>query len=66
MVGGGAIGTLRISPTAGGVEEDVTVAVGHRVEDPAPLADLPALAAVLVAEHRLVSALAQLRVGRPT
>lgn len=64
VVGGGAIGTLRISPTAGGVEEDATVAVGHRVEDPAPLADLPALAAVLVAEHRLVSALAQLRVGR--
>jgi hypothetical protein len=64
VVGGGAIGTLRISPTAGGVEEDATVAVGHRVEDPAPLADLPALAAVLVVEHRLVSALAQLRVGR--
>ncbi|GAA4671963.1 hypothetical protein GCM10023347_27480 [Streptomyces chumphonensis] len=60
-----AIATLRVSVTESGVEEDMTLTVGHPEDGPEPaLAELPGLAAELAAHHGLVSLLAQQRHGR--
>ncbi|WSA47709.1 DUF6177 family protein [Streptomyces sp. NBC_01803] len=63
-----AIATLRVTRTTGGVEEDVTLALGRPAgAEPAldgPVAALPDLAEELVTRHGLVSLLAQLRRAR--
>ncbi|MDK1472958.1 DUF6177 family protein [Streptomyces sp. 549] len=60
-----ALATVRVSRTTGGVEEDITFAMGLRPgeDDPAD-EELRALAARLVAEHGLVTMLVQRREAR--
>ncbi|HSA49678.1 MAG TPA: DUF6177 family protein, partial [Yinghuangia sp.] len=58
------IATARIALTTGGVEEDVTFAVGYPDGAEPPLAALPGLAAELVTDHNLVSMLVQRRRAR--
>lgn len=67
VVGGSdrrAIGTLRSSTTTGGVEEDVTFAVGYPAGAEPEWGALPELAEELVTHHGLVSLLVQLRQAR--
>ncbi|MFC0597328.1 DUF6177 family protein [Streptomyces palmae] len=59
-----AIGTLTVSRTTGGVEEQMTLAVGYGPAEEPPVDALPGLADTLVREHGLVSLLAQVRSGR--
>ncbi|MFH8368739.1 DUF6177 family protein [Streptomyces sp. NPDC018031] len=59
-----AVATLAVSRTTGGVEEHLTLAVGHGPGEEPPVDLLPGLAESLVREHRLVSMVAQVRSGR--
>ncbi|MDB1090329.1 DUF6177 family protein [Streptomyces sp. ACA25] len=59
-----AVSTMRVGRTTGGVEEDLTLALGYREGAEPPLDTLPDLAAELVAGHGLVSLLIQRRRGR--
>lgn len=59
-----ALATLQVSRTTGGVEEDVTLALGYPPQAPLPTDDLPKLAEKLVARHGLVSMLIQQRTAR--
>ncbi|MFI9274593.1 DUF6177 family protein [Kitasatospora sp. NPDC052896] len=60
-----AIATVRISHSDGGVEEDVTLAVGCPVGGPPAVDLLRELAEELVVEYDAQSLLAQARPGRP-
>jgi hypothetical protein len=65
VVGGGerqAVGTLRVARTASGVDEAVTLVVGH--PDQVPLDALPEAADAVAGRAVLASMLAQLRPGR--
>ncbi|MER5812505.1 DUF6177 family protein [Streptomyces sp. NPDC002033] len=64
VVGPDALAVVRVSRTAGGVEEDVTLTLGRGPADPLPLDALAGLAGTLVAEHGLVSMLASVGPGR--
>ncbi len=59
-----AIATLRIVRTPAGVEEHITLALGHTADQPPPLAALPALAETLATRHNLASMLTHLRSAR--
>ncbi|MGA4839613.1 DUF6177 family protein [Streptomyces sp. G45] len=60
-----ALATLDVTRTRAGVEEDITLAVGHGAQDPPPAAeDIARLAEALAAEHGLVSLLTSLRSAR--
>ncbi|WEH18526.1 DUF6177 family protein [Streptomyces sp. VNUA24] len=59
-----AIATLRIVRTPAGVEEHITLALGHTADQPPPLDALPALAETLATRHNLVSMLTHLRSAR--
>lgn len=56
--------TLRVVRTSEGVEEDVTLAVGHGPGEPVPVAGLRELADELVTRHGVRSMLCQLREAR--
>ncbi|UGQ14478.1 DUF6177 family protein [Yinghuangia sp. ASG 101] len=58
------LAAVRIALTGGGVEEDVTFAVGYPAGAEPPLGTLRALAAELVTDHNLVSMLVQRRRAR--
>ncbi|MFF4324803.1 DUF6177 family protein [Streptomyces sp. NPDC001568] len=59
-----ALATVRVTRTAGGVEEDVTLSLGYGPAEEPPLAALPALAEELVARHGLISMLVSAGPGR--
>ncbi|TVL90448.1 DUF6177 family protein [Streptomyces sp. SAJ15] len=59
-----AIATLTVSRTTGGVEENMTLAVGYNQDETPPLDELPTLTDRLIREDRLVSMLAQVRSAR--
>ncbi|MGW3293067.1 DUF6177 family protein [Streptomyces xiamenensis] len=62
--GAAAIATLRVRITTGGVEEEVTFALGRAGGAPAEVPGLPELAGTLSARYGLVSLLAQHRRAR--
>ncbi|CAL9468834.1 hypothetical protein SUDANB171_02779 [Streptomyces sp. enrichment culture] len=62
--GAAAIATLRVRITTGGVEEEVTFALGRAGGTPAEVPGLPELAGTLSARYGLVSLLAQHRRAR--
>ncbi|WP_432745569.1 DUF6177 family protein [Streptomyces sp. JH002] len=62
--GAAAIATLRVRITTGGVEEEVTFALGRAGDAPAEVLGLPELAGELSARYGLVSLLAQHRRAR--
>ncbi|MFD8980786.1 DUF6177 family protein [Streptomyces sp. NPDC059564] len=64
VVGPDALALVRVSRTAAGVEEDVTLTLGHGPSDPLPLPALAGLAETLVDGHGLVSMLASVGPGR--
>ncbi|MDQ1007203.1 hypothetical protein QFZ82_001688 [Streptomyces sp. V4I23] len=59
-----AIATCRITRTPGGVEEHITLAVGHTKDQTPALDALPALAEALATRHNLTSMLTYLRPAR--
>ncbi|MEH0633270.1 DUF6177 family protein [Streptomyces bottropensis] len=59
-----AIATLRIVRTPAGVEEHITLALGHTADEPPPLDSLPALAETLTTRHNLASMFTHLRSAR--
>ncbi|MBT2492707.1 hypothetical protein J7E96_30195 [Streptomyces sp. ISL-96] len=59
-----AIATCRIVHTPVGVEEHITLAVGHTSDRPPPLDNLPVLAETLATRHNLTSMLTHLRPAR--
>ncbi|NBE55061.1 DUF6177 family protein, partial [Streptomyces boluensis] len=59
-----AIATLKISRTATGVEEEITLALGYGHDENPPLDAIEPLAATLAAEHGLTSLLTSLRTAR--
>ncbi|MFI9270239.1 DUF6177 family protein [Kitasatospora sp. NPDC052896] len=59
-----ALATVRVARTTEGVEEDITLVIGHGPDEQPPLAALPELAAELTGSHRVRSLLAQRRTGR--
>ncbi|MFE7329006.1 DUF6177 family protein [Streptomyces sp. NPDC057565] len=59
-----ALATVRISRTTGGVEEDVTLALGYGPDEDMPLDALPRAAEILATRHHLQSMLVQIRKAR--
>ncbi|WP_327245092.1 DUF6177 family protein [Streptomyces sp. NBC_01320] len=59
-----ALATVRISRTTGGVEEDVTLALGYGADEDMPLDALPRAAEILATRHHLQSMLVQIRKAR--
>ncbi|MDG9718719.1 DUF6177 family protein [Streptomyces sp. DH24] len=59
-----ALATLRVTRTPGGVEEDMSVAVGYGADEEPPLDAVEPLAAELGAEHALVNLLTTVRAAR--
>ncbi|MEW2550065.1 DUF6177 family protein [Streptomyces sp. NPDC047002] len=59
-----ALAVLRISRTAAGVEEDVTLAIGHGPGEELPLDKAESLARALVARHGLASMVTGVRAAR--
>ncbi|MEV4440455.1 DUF6177 family protein [Streptomyces sp. NPDC049577] len=59
-----ALATLRVIRTPHGVEEDITLALGHRAGEKPPLDAIEDLAGALAAEHGLLTLLCQLREAR--
>ncbi|EGX55475.1 hypothetical protein SZN_32726 [Streptomyces zinciresistens K42] len=59
-----ALATMRVLRTTAGVEEDITLALGHGRNETPPLHAIEALAAELDAEHGLVTLLTALRTAR--
>ncbi|QFR00072.1 hypothetical protein F9278_32355 [Streptomyces phaeolivaceus] len=59
-----AIATVRVSRTPAGVEEDVTLTLGHGPEETPPLDAVEPLAAALAAGRGLTTMLVSLRAGR--
>ncbi|MFI6062961.1 DUF6177 family protein [Streptomyces sp. NPDC051286] len=59
-----ALATVRISRTTGGVEEDVTLALGYGADEDMPLGALPRAAEILATRHHLQSMLVQIRKAR--
>ncbi|MFV5996420.1 DUF6177 family protein [Streptomyces sp. NPDC056231] len=59
-----ALATVRISRTTGGVEEDVTLALGYGADEDMPLDALPRTAEILATRHHLQSMLVQIRKAR--
>lgn len=64
VVGGAAVATLRVGVTKGGIEEDVTLAIGFPEGDEPPFHAVADLADELVRGHGLVSMFVQLRGAR--
>lgn len=64
VVGRDALAVVRVTRTAAGVEEDVTLTLGYGPSDQLPLAALEGLAGTLVEGHGLVSMLASAGPGR--
>ncbi|MFK4206649.1 DUF6177 family protein [Streptomyces sp. NPDC030920] len=59
-----AIATVRTTRTHLGVEEHITLAVGHRADQHAPVDTMPELAESLAARHNLATMIGQLRTAR--
>ncbi|MFF8972489.1 DUF6177 family protein [Streptomyces sp. NPDC014995] len=59
-----AIATVRVRRTTGGVEEEITLAVGHGADEPVPLDAIAPLVETLAADHDLVTLLTSLRAAR--
>ena len=58
-----ALATVRIARTPAGVEEDITLSLGYREDEPPPLDVIPRLAETLAAQHGLTSMLTSLGHG---
>ncbi|MFE2929262.1 DUF6177 family protein [Streptomyces sp. NPDC059278] len=59
-----AIATVRTARTRLGVEEHITLAVGYRADQHAPVDAMPELAGSLAARHNLATMIGQLRTAR--
>ncbi|MGW6736294.1 DUF6177 family protein [Streptomyces sp. NPDC055013] len=59
-----ALATMRVLRTTGGIEEDITLALGYGGNETPPLRAVESLAAELDAEHGLVTLLTALRAAR--
>ncbi|MEV5198879.1 DUF6177 family protein [Streptomyces sp. NPDC053720] len=59
-----AIATVRTARTLLGVEEHITLAVGYRADQHAPVDAMPELAESLAARHNLATMIGQLRTAR--
>jgi hypothetical protein len=59
-----AIATVRTARTHLGVEEHITLAIGYRADQSAPVDTIPELAESLAARHNLATMIVQLRTAR--
>ncbi|WJV51255.1 DUF6177 family protein [Streptomyces flavofungini] len=59
-----AVATTTVTRTTAGVEEDITLTLGHGPDEAAPLDAIAPLAEALAAEHGLTSMLTSLRAAR--
>ncbi|MFF0966193.1 DUF6177 family protein [Streptomyces sp. NPDC003703] len=59
-----AIATQWVTHTRLGVEEHITLALGHTADSPVPLDRLPHLAEVLAAQHHLATMVTEVRAAR--
>lgn len=59
-----AIATLHIAHTRAGVEEHITLALGHTADEDPPLDRLPELAETLATHHNLATMITELRPAR--